>query len=82
MSKTLTTLRFNPTKGIFACKSVADTSLCTVDKWSLLFRCSESVILRLTDSKVEHELSEASVVPLRNRDPPKQKALLVSGVSS
>lgn len=32
MSQMLTILRFNPTNGIFACKSVADNSLCTVDK--------------------------------------------------
>lgn len=76
----LTTLRFNPTKGIFACKRVADNSLCTVDKWSLLFRCSKSVILWIRDNRTEHKLPPASMVSQRSPDQRKPQASLVSEV--
>lgn len=51
MGYVLTLLRFKLTKGIFACKRLTDISLCTVDKWSLLFRCSESVILQKSEGE-------------------------------
>ena len=41
----LTMFCFSETKGILACRGVAENSLCTVEKYSLFLRCVESLIL-------------------------------------
>lgn len=68
MNYILTVFRFSSVKGIFACKSVADISLCTVEKQSLLLRCCKSVILFKADSTTAHKLSPATTVSLGDSD--------------
>lgn len=51
IGRVLTTFRLALTKGIFACRRLTESSLCTVEKCSLRLRCSESVTLRGRQTK-------------------------------